>query len=332
MSVAEAEWAAALEVVCSAEDVVLMCHVGPDGDALGSMLGVGIALRRRGAKVRASYDDSPFVVPARLGFLPGQELLVPPNEVPARPAVALTFDTGSIDRLGALVAPAEAADALVVVDHHTTNTMYDTHNVVDPDAAATSLVGLELVDRLGVELDADIAAGLYTGLTTDTGSFRFAATTPAVHEIAARLLRTGIAHDRIAREVFDTRSIGYLRLLGAALDRAELDVNAVGGRGLVSTVVPAADRARFEVTVDEVEAVIGTLRITQEAEVAVVCKEADNATYSVSMRSKGAVDVARVAVALGGGGHLYAAGYKSMADFPSTMQQLRAELDAAAGG
>jgi phosphoesterase RecJ-like protein len=208
VSVTEAEWLAALDVVGAAKAVVLCCHVGPDGDALGSMLGLGVALHRRGVQVIASYDDQPFAVPGRLRFLPGQELLVPPGDIPARPEVVLTFDTGSIDRLGALAGPAKAAGALVVVDHHTTNTRYGTHHLIDVDAAATAVVALELVDRLGVEVDVDIATALYTGLTTDTGSFRVAATTPAVHEIAARLLRTGIAHDRIAREVFDTRTLG----------------------------------------------------------------------------------------------------------------------------
>src|SRR3954468_15835038 len=131
MSITDAEWSSALGVICSADDVVLCCHVGPDGDALGSMLGVGLALKERGARVVASYDDEPFAVPARLHFMPGQDLLVPPAEVPARPAVVLTFDTGSIDRLGGLATPAKAADALVVVDHHTTNTRYGTHHVID---------------------------------------------------------------------------------------------------------------------------------------------------------------------------------------------------------
>ena len=329
MSVTDAEWAAALDVVAGAETAVLLCHVGPDGDALGSTLGMGLALRKRGVQVIASYDDAPFAVPARLHFLPGQELLVPPSAVPGRPDVVMTFDTGSIDRLGSLASPAKAADALIVVDHHTTNTRYGTHHVIDVAAAATAVVALELVDRLGVEVDADIATALYTGITTDTGSFRFAATTPEVHEIAARLLRTGVAHDRIAREVFDTRSLGFLQLLGAALGRAVLDESALGGLGVVSTVVPAADRVRFGVGLDEVEAVIGTLRITEEAEVAVVCKETDNGAYTVSLRSKGAIDVARVAVALGGGGHRYAAGFTSTADLDTTAHRLRAELDAA---
>lgn len=331
MSIPAAEWGPALARVTSAEQVVLTCHVSPDGDALGSTLAVGLALRVRGVSVLASYDAEPFRVPARLRFLPGQDLLVAPAAIPAQPDVVMTFDTGSIDRLGALAANAKAAGSLVVVDHHATNTWYGTHNLVDVDAAATAVVALELIDRLGVPLDADIATAIYTGLTTDTGSFRFAATTPEVHEIAARLLRTGVAHDRVGREVFDTHSSGYLRLLGAALERAVLEPDAFGGRGLIWTVVPAADRHALGVDIDEVESVIGTLRVAEEAEVAVVCKETDNATYVVSMRSKGAVDVARVAVALGGGGHRFAAGYTSMVDVTTTMTSLRAELASAAG-
>src|SRR5437764_5849063 len=146
MSDTEAEWAAAFDVVRCADTVVLMCHVGPDGDALGSMLGVALALRKRGASVVASYDDSPFAVPARLQFLPGQDLLVPTAELPQHPTVALTFDTGSIDRLGGLALAAKAAKALVVVDHHTTNTRYGTHNLIDADAAATAVVAMELID------------------------------------------------------------------------------------------------------------------------------------------------------------------------------------------
>lgn len=331
MSITDSEWASALDVLGRASAVTLLCHVGPDGDALGSMLGVGLALRRRGVEVIASYGDVPFTVPARLHFLPGQDLLVPPDDVPAQPEVVATFDTGSIDRLGALAANAKAAQALVVVDHHTTNTRYGTHNLIDADAAATAVVALDLADRLGVEVDRDIATALYTGLTTDTGSFRFAATTSEVHETAARLLRTGIAHDEIARSVFDTRSLGYLRLLGAALGRAELEPVAAGGLGLVWTVVSAADRHRYDVAIDEVEAVIGTLRVTEDAEVAVVCKETDAGAYAVSMRAKGAIDVSRVAVALGGGGHRYAAGFTSDVDLATTLRRLRSELDAAAG-
>jgi phosphoesterase RecJ-like protein len=249
--------------------------------------------------------------------------------VPERPDVVITFDTGSIDRLGRLATVAKSAETLVVVDHHTSNTLYGTHHLVDVDAAATAVIALDFVDRLGVALCSDIAAAVYTGLVTDTGSFRFAATTPEVHEIAARLLRAGAPHEQIGREVFDTRSLGYLRLLGSALEHATLEPDALGGRGLLWTVVTRAERAAHAVPYDEVEAVIGTLRVAEEAEVAVVCKEAANGAFAVSTRSKGAVDVARACVALGGGGHRYAAGFTSTADIVTTMNRLRAELELA---
>jgi phosphoesterase RecJ-like protein len=329
MTLAESDWAAVLHVVTKARSVALACHISPDGDALGSTLAVGLALRECGVNVVATYDETPFAVPARLRFLPGQDLLVAPSHLPDRPDVVMTFDTGSIDRLGRLAPVAKAADALVVVDHHLSNTLYGTHHLVDVEAAATAVVALDFIDRLGVVLTPAIATAVYTGLVTDTGSFRFAATTPEVHEIAARLLRAGAPHDRIGREVFDTSSFGYLHLLATALEHAALEPQAIGGRGLVWTAITAAQRQEYAVPYDEVEAVIGTLRITEEAEVAVVCKELDGGGFAVSTRSKGAVDVARACVALGGGGHRYAAGFTSDADVHTTMMRLRAELELA---
>jgi len=337
VSVAEADWAAAIEVLRSADDVVLVAHVSPDGDALGSALGLALALRELGSTVPVSYGDEPFDVPSRLAFLPGLDLLVPPSAVPETPGVVVTFDTGSVDRLGSLASPAKAAGALIVIDHHATNTRYGTHHLVDPEAAATASIVLDLIDRLGVTLRADIATAIYTGLVTDTGSFKFAATTPAVHEAAARLLRAGVDHELVAREVFDTRTVGYLRLLGATLDAAVFEPDAVDGLGLVWAVVPASLRAEHGVAIDEVEAVIGTLRLAAEAEVSVVLKELDRSTgatsgrpsgggYAVSTRSKGAVDVSAACLALGGGGHRYAAGYTSAVGVEETMRALRAAL------
>jgi phosphoesterase RecJ-like protein len=313
-------WDDATRLLRDADEVALACHVSPDGDALGSMLALGLALRSLGKRPLASWGSRPFAVPARYAYLPTGGLLTDPDDFPEAPDLLVTFDTGSVERLGTLRAGAEKAGTLVVVDHHPSNTRYGDVHLVDPTAAATAVLVAALVDRLGVPLDADIATCLYTGLSTDTGSFTFGATTPDVHALAGRLLATGIDHDAIARSIWDTNRFGYLRLLGEVLGRAVLEPR------LVWTWVSADDLARHGVTLDEVEGVIDVLRTAAEAEVAVVCKQEPGGRYAVSLRCKGRVDVGAVATALGGGGHRLAAGFTSDADVPATIDRIREML------
>ena len=200
----EAEWDKAVAALAADRDeVVLACHVSPDADAVGSMLALAHTLRRRGTRVLPSFS-APFELAGSLAGLPGVDLLVPPERLPAAPGLLVTLDTGSADRLGSLAPLVDSAAEVLVVDHHASNTRYGTLHLVDPAAAATAVLAEELVRRLDVDLDQDIAACLYAGLVTDTGSFRFASTTPETHELAARLLRTGIRHDLITRRLLDT--------------------------------------------------------------------------------------------------------------------------------
>jgi phosphoesterase RecJ-like protein len=307
------DWAKAVTLLDGADEVCLACHVRPDGDALGSMLAVAHALRApgrpRSARVVASFGDQPFEVPAILRFLPGTGLLSPPARYPDRPRLMVTFDVGSIDRLGALAANAARAEELIVVDHHASNTRFGTVNLIDPDAAATAMLAADLVGALGAELTREIAFGLYAGLVTDTGSFKYSSTSPAVHELAARLLRTGIEPGAVARELWDRAPFGYLGLLSCALGRAELEPAAAGGHGLVWTTVTRADRATRGLPLEAAEPVIDVVRRTDEADVAVVLKESDDGLWQVSARSKGKVDVGRACTRLGGGGHRFAAGF-----------------------
>ena len=330
MSIPWAELDEAVELLAGAERVALACHIGPDGDALGSMLGLGTALRARGAQVVASWGSEPFAVPAPYAFLPGLELLVPPADFPAAPEVFVTLDTASTPRLGVLADRVRTAGRCVVLDHHASSTRYGDLNVVDENGAATAVLVAELLDRMGAPLTPEVAAPLYTGLVTDTGSFKYVATTPAVHELAARLLATGIRHDLITRAIYDNAPFGYVQLLGRACADAELVPDAVGGLGLVSCVVAADDLARSGLGLADVEGVIDVLRVAQEAEIAVVLKgDPLEGGFKVSARSKGAVDVGAVCTALGGGGHRFAAGFTSYDDHGVTLARLRAELDAA---
>jgi phosphoesterase RecJ-like protein len=324
----DADWDATVAALTDGRPVLLLAHVSPDADALGSALAVGLALEARGVDVAVSFGDDPFTVPRILRSLPGQHLLTPPAEARERPVV-VSFDVSSIERLGVLRAAAEAADTFVAVDHHASFTGFGHVRLVDVHAPATAVLALELVDRLGVALDATIAVPIYAGLVTDTGSFKYAGTTSATHEVAARLLATGMRHDVVARHIYDDEPFGALRLLGAALDRSVLEENAAGGLGLVWTVVTDADRAVFDLPLDAVERVIDVLRIATEAEVACVIKQDDTGGWRVSMRSKGRIDVASVAIGLGGGGHRFAAGFSAPDGPRDVLHAVRTALAAA---
>jgi phosphoesterase RecJ-like protein len=330
----DAEWAVAIKALDGAAEICLACHVRPDADALGSMLAVAQALRARSGRARprviASFGDAPFEVPRILRFLPGLELLSPPEAYPGQPEVMVTFDAASPDRLGLLEPCAARAGELIVLDHHASNTGFGSVRLVDPAAAATAVLADELISRLGVPLSADIAMGLYAGLVSDTGSFRFAATSPLVHEMAARLLAIGIDPGAVAHELWDRAPFGYLGLLSAALRRTVLEPAAAGGHGLVWTTVTRTDRAASELSLDAAESVIDVVRRTDEADVAVVLKESDDRQWQVSARSKGKVDVGSACVALGGGGHARAAGFIGAGSAAATVAALREQLARAA--
>ena len=332
INVDPALWDRALALVRAARTVLLLGHISPDGDALGSALAFGLALRKLDSTkvVHVSFGDEPFVVPANLQSLPGLSLLVRPSAVPSDLDLVITFDASSADRLGLLRQRAEAAPHLIVVDHHASFDGFGDTPLVDAAAPATAVVVDEFISRLGVELDGEMAACLYTGLVTDTGSFRYAGTSAATHEFAGRLLETGIPFDEISRELFDDAPFGYLKLLGNALTRTTLDIEAAVGLGMVWTMVPASERMADGLAFDLVEPIIDVVRKASEAEVAVVIKEDDGGELRISLRSKGRVDVSKVASRLGGGGHVYAAGFTASSRDPdSVISSIKEQLSAA---
>jgi phosphoesterase RecJ-like protein len=305
--------------------VVLAGHVQPDADALGSTLALAEGLRRRGARVLATFPD-PFTLPPSLGWLPGAEGLVPSSAVPASPDVFVSLDAASPGRLGELAALIDGAGTSVVVDHHASNPGFGDVQLVDGSAPATVVLVAGLLDELGVPLDPAVATCLYAGLAADTGSFRFGSTQPETHELAARLLSTGIDHATISQRLFDTAPFGWLGLLSVVTGRAVLELD--GGAGLVWTWSSTAEAAEYGLRSEQLEALVDVVRATEEADVACVLKGQDDGSWSISLRSRGRTDVARVAIALGGGGHTLAAGYTSYLDREGTVAALRAELAA----
>jgi phosphoesterase RecJ-like protein len=309
---ADLDWSAAVAAVRSHAPggrVLLVCHVNPDGDALGSMLGFGLGLRRLDVEQLQAAFPGEFEVPEPFVALPGLDLLVPAAEAWQDPDLMIVFDVAAESRLGSLVDRLPRAKATIVLDHHASNTSFGGINLVDASAAATSVVAEQLLARLDVPLDPEIAECLYVALATDTGSFKFDMTTPQVHEMAARLIATGIRPGEISRRIFDSRPFGAMKLFGEVLSRAQLDPTAAGGHGMVWTYATLDDLARHSQRPYVMDALIDPVRTVAEADVSVLVKQLGERDWAVSLRSKGAVDVSAVAVSLGGGGHRLAAGF-----------------------
>jgi bifunctional oligoribonuclease and PAP phosphatase NrnA len=313
--------ARAADVIRGADTVSLACHVNPDGDALGSMLGLFHVLRAADRDVVASFP-APFAVAPHYRELPGLDLLTKPEDFPTAPDVMVTFDCGSIGRLGGLGASAIAARELVVLDHHVSNTRYGTINVIDADAAASGVLVRRLVRELGLPLTDSAAVALYAALVCDTGRFQYETTTPRVFDLARELVEYDVPVSRLSRQLFEEHRFAYLKLLSEALADAELDID----HRFVWTAVTQDMLERHGVTLDEVEGLIDILRRTTEAEVTCVLKQETDGGLRVSLRSLGDVDVREIASHHGGGGHRFAAGFESRDAIDAVVADIRDEL------
>ncbi len=311
----------AAKVIEDADLVALACHVNPDGDALGSMLALHHTLLSDGRRSIASFPE-PFVVAPHYRDLPGLDLLVPPSEFPSAPDVMITFDCGSMDRLGGLQPSAEAAKELIVLDHHVSNDRYGTINVIDQHAAATGVVVRDLIGSLGLPLTDRSAVAIYTALVCDTGRFQYETTTPEVFALAGELLQYDVPVARLSRTLFEEHRFAYIQLLGEALANAVL----VSEKRFVWTSVTQKMLAHHDVNVEEVEGLIDIVRRTLEADVACVIKEEADGTLKVSLRSVGDTDVQCIASANGGGGHRFAAGFSSSSSIAETAEIILAAL------
>ena len=298
---------------------MLLAHVHPDGDALGSLLAMHLLCEQNGKKPISSWGG-PFPAAPHYRFLPGLDRTVRPADLPSAPDLVVTFDCGSLARLGETAAIALAAKHLIVLDHHVDNERFGTVNVVQTDAAATAVVVRRLASALGWQLNRDAAVNLYVGLLTDTGRFQYPNTTPDVFLLAEELSEYGLPLADVTRELFEKHRFAYVQLAGLALARAELDSD----RHLVAAWITADELGRHGVDFDETEGFVDLLRRTAEADVVAALKEAPGEGLRVSLRSLGAVDVGAIARVLGGGGHAFMAGFTSTSSVDETLDRIRA--------
>jgi phosphoesterase RecJ-like protein len=289
-------------LIDDADHVLVLSHASPDGDCLGAMLALGLALDQLGRRRTLVLPDPP---PRSLAFLPGlREILVAPPALP--PAdLAIIPDCSELARLGPIYeahAGVLAGLPIVNIDHHVSNRRFGAVNLVDPSAAAACEQLFFLFAELGVQLDQSIATFLLTGLVTDTQTFRTPNTTPRTMRVATALMEAGAPLSKIADSVYNRVPLATLRLWGLALvELREAD-------GVIWTRLNEEMLARSGATWEESERLVNLLSSVGAGEVAILFKEMPDGTIRLSLRSMGRLNVAAIAAEFGGGGHPGAAG------------------------
>ena len=303
--------------------ILIASHSDPDGDALGSLLALGLALSKFG-KETTLYNES--AIPAVYRFLPAIDRIVHRLEKPERYDTAVVLDCGDISRLGSARGTIEQIRPLINLDHHISNTGFGDIQWVDTEACATSEIVYRLISEFDVRIDRQMAICIYTGILTDTGSFRFSNTNQAAFEISREMAAIGVEPYEVAQRVYGTYSLGRIKLLNLALDSIEISGN--GKLSIMTVTKNMLDETGTHP--EDVDGLINYARRIQDVKVAALIQEPQNGhgqdrdrrKYHVSLRSDGSVDVAAIASSFGGGGHYSAAGFQ----IETTLPDLKSDI------
>ena len=311
------------EEVRGGHNFLLSTHENPEGDAIGSVLALGWALRGLGKRVEILVQDP---VPEVLAFLPGVQEIIHQAPTEAFFDLALAVDCGDRARLGEEFGKLKAPGKIINIDHHVSNSYYGDINFVDPAASSAAEIVFDLLRIIPVPLNREIAENLYTGLLTDTGSFHYSNTTPKTFAAARACLQAGVEPWRVAEQVYENQPLARLRLLPRVLETLE-----VSEEGRVSHVVITREMlAEAKASPALTEDFINFPRSIKGVEVAILFREVSPEKTRVSFRSRGSVDVARIAEGFQGGGHRSASGCTikgSLADAKTNvLQVVRAAL------
>jgi phosphoesterase RecJ-like protein len=312
-----------IQRIKAADRILVASHAEPDGDAVGSLLALGLALEKIGKRTTL-YNAS--VIPAVYQFLPGVARIT--RRMPAADGcdAAIILDCGDLSRIGPDWPEAAKIPVIINIDHHITNTRFGHAQVIDGDACATAEIVHRLIPLLGVEFDRDIATAVYTGILTDTGSFRFSNTNAAAFAIGHAMTKRGVDPYHVAQHVFGSYSLGRIKLLNLALNSIEISPN---GKLSIMTITRGM-LAETGTQPEDVDGLINYARRIEAVRVAALIQEQGEADatgggrsrFHVSLRSDGTVDVAAWAGSFGGGGHLSAAGFQ----VESTLEQIKAQM------
>jgi phosphoesterase RecJ-like protein len=309
---------------------LLTAHEGPDGDALGSLLGLHKVLTQLGKDAVMFMAAKEFPLPIEYRFLPLEEVFhEPPADMADRTVIFL--DCGNIDRMPVEWLTAGGND-VINIDHHHDNTRFGDVNLVEVGASCTAEIVYDLALLLGAKITPEIASALYVGLITDTGKFMYENTNAHTHRVAADLIDAGVDVDDTYRRLYEHVPIEKLRLVSRALDRISSHCDGRLAVSYITTADYEATGASEEMT----EGLIDHLRSIDGVKVAGVIRDLGNrgrAARNVSLRSSaGDVDVSAIARLNGGGGHKRAAGFSTDLEFERLIEILTREVSAQLDG
>ena len=299
------KWTEIVEQINKANDIVIMTHTNMDGDAIGSASALCHALRELGKRCVILLEDD---IPGYLKFMHdhdkagGYPFFV--SAMPFEPQLAIVVDCGDASRIEKRLDVYESCAQKICVDHHMQTEAFADHSVVEPSASATGLLVYQLIKELGVEIDKDIAEDLYVAIMTDTGCFRYSNTTAECHLVAAELYKAGIEFDKLGTLIYDTLPLSQIRLESFIIEWMDLFAD---GKAVISYVTREKLR-EIGATYDMTGGCIDVLRKIDTVEICAFLKEHDDGSIKLSLRAKSYADVNSVARALGGGGHIRAAG------------------------
>ena len=292
------EVGAIVEAIRARQRFVIASHARPDGDAIGSQMAMAYALRELGKDVVIVNADA---APATLQPFPGvADIRIAPDAGGPFDA-AIIMECGDLARTG--VAGLDRA-FVINIDHHPGNTNYGQINWFDAGAAACAEMVFDVVRALGAPLSLDIATHLYLGIVTDTGSFHYSSLSPRTFDICRQLLEAGVDPVRLSRQVFDSNTIGRLRMFGAVSQAMDVDPS---GR-IVALYLDRAIATAAGGDFDDTDGLINQPLTVKDIQAVVFFKQVEGNQYRVSMRSKGTIDIGAIAKTYGGGGHRNAAG------------------------
>lgn len=289
------------QLIESHSEVLIFGHKDADGDTLGCSLAFAEALRTAGKTV---WVVIPPPLPQLYAWLPGFDRIVERPPAGAEAPLVMFFDAGNMERSGDAVHHIASHAVIVNVDHHLSNTRFGDINIIDPDASAAGEMVIDILEQCGFAITPTMAANLYTAVLTDTGGFRHENTTERCLQTAAKLAHLGADPGRIATMVYKSRPLTTLRLSGLSIATMKV---ARQGR-LAWAMVTRAMLKEAGAVMAESESIIDTLNSVAGLEMAIIFKEVTSSVTKISVRSRGIVDAAAFCAALGGGGHLRAAG------------------------